>query len=259
MKKIIKKGATQHAGDQLKLTVRFASFGGLFLSLFGTGLVWAGTESFHCTPIVWKTSLALNFLLSVLAWIVYLPFRDTDRLLGRGLLALFLFLSIFWIFGFAGFYFYFIFAPISIWARITATTALTASLLYRAHLINCDIIESFQKNKHLFDKIYRNEADTFTYDGNAFLLLQKNRRDRNPFKPIHAYAAMIVAPFIFILNRVLTPVFGDGHGIFLVLAFFCVPILLFGIEIVVQAVITMIYYPIKLERETGKPVLMKDW
>ena len=70
---------------------------------------------------------------------------------------------------------------------------------------------------------------------------------------------MMVAPFVLVLNRVLTPVFGEGHGVFMVLAFFSVPILLWGVGILVQTIMTMIYYPIKLQRETGKSVLMKDW
>jgi hypothetical protein len=204
-------------------------------------------------------SLALNSSLSLLTWLVYFPFKNTDKLLGNGLLALFVLFSLFWVFGFAGFYFYFLFAPISIWSRIIALIGFTTALLYRAYIIMCDISEAFQKHEKLFDCMYCDEGTAFTFTREAVGLLEKSRRDRNPFKSIHAYAAMIVAPFVLVLNRVLTPVFGDGHGVFIVLVFFSAPLLLWGIGIVVQTIITMIYYPFKLQQETGKPVLMKNW
>lgn len=246
-------------GDHLKVAVRFASFGVLFFSLFGTAIAWAGTDSFNCSAIIWETSLLLGILCSLFAWLVYLPFRNTDQLLGNGLLSIFIFLCLFWLFGFGGFYFYFLFAPINLWLRIIALSSVTIALIYRAYIIPCDIKEAFQKHKRLFDRMYCDEGTFFTFSRQAIGLIEKSRKNRNPFKSVHAYAAMIVAPFVLVLNRVLSPVLGDGHGVFLVLAFFSVPMLLWGVEIFMQAIVTMIYYPIKLQRATGKPVLMKDW
>jgi hypothetical protein len=259
MKKIITRDYVPRAGDHLEGAVKFASFGVLFFSLLGTGIAWAGTDSFNCSSVIWKTSLILGLFLSVFAWLVYLPFRNTDQLLGNGLLAIFFFLCLFWVFGFAGFYFYFLFAPINIWPRAIALCAVTAALLYRAHIIARDIREAFEKNESLFSQMYCDEGVSITFTREAIGLLEKARKNRNPFKSIHAYAAMIIAPFVLVLNRLLTPVLGDGHGVFLVSAFFSVPVLLWGVEIFVQTIVTMIYYPIKLQHETGKPVIIKDW
>jgi hypothetical protein len=180
-------------------------------------------------------------------------------LLGNGLLSIFVFLCLFWLFGFSGFYFYFLCAPINIWLRITAISGITTSLIYRAYIITHDINEAFQHHKKLFDRMYCDEGDVFTFSRQAVGLLEKARANRNPFKLIHVYAAIIVAPFTLTLNKILTPTLGDAHGVFLVVAFFSIPILLWGVEIFVQAIVTMIYYPIKLQITTGKPVLMKDW
>lgn len=247
------------AGGQLKVAVRFASFGVLFFSLLGTSITWAGTDSFNCSAIIWKTSLILGLFSASLAWLVYLPFRNTDKLLGNGLLSIFFFLCVFWLFGFAGFYFYFLFAPINLWLRLIALSGVSTSLIYHAYIILCDINEAFQKNKNLFNQMYCDEGHFFTFSRQAVGFLEKSRKNRNPFKSIHAYAAMIVAPFILTLNQILTPVLGEGHGVFLALAFFSVPILLWGTEILTQTIVIMIYYPIKLQRATGKTVLMKNW
>jgi hypothetical protein len=238
--------------------VKAASFGGLFLSLVGTSIVWAGVDTFKCPTLIWKASLILNLIVFSLAWLFYLPFRNTNSLLGHGLLAFIMLLTSFWLFGFSMFYFYFLFAPLDTYVRAAALASITATLLYRAYLITTDISEEFQKNKTLFNCMYHEGDASITYNQDAFGLLQKTRKDRNPFKSLHAYAAMIVTPIALILNRLLSPFLGEGHGVFIVAAFFAVPILLWGVELFVQTIITMLYYPFLLQHRTGKPVLMKD-
>jgi len=167
--------------------------------------------------------------------------------------------DIFWLFGVSNFYFYFLFAPVNVLLRLIVLTVVTSILFHHGYVIFCDIQEAFKKHKKLFGQMYIDEGISFTFRREAVGLLEKSRRNRNPFKPIHAYAAIIVTPFVLVLNRILTPLLGDGHGVFLVLAFFAIPMLLWGVEIFVQTVVIMVYYPIKLQRESGKPVLLKDW
>ncbi len=259
MKKRGWSGDTSDVGSHLKAAVRLSSFGVLFFSLFGTAIAWAGTDSFHCSGVIWKASLALGLFFSVFAWVVYLPFRNTDQLLGNGLLSIFVFLCLFWLFGFAGFYFYFLFAPINSSIRAIALFGVTTTLLYRAYQTSKDIKEAFQKHKQLLDQMYCDEGTCFTFSRQSIRLLEKSRKNRNPFGSIHTYVAIITTPFVLVLNRIFSPVIGDGHGVFLILAFFSTPILLWGVETFMQTIATMIYYPIKLQRTTGKPVLMKDW
>lgn len=246
-------------GGHLRVLVRFTSFGGLFISMLGTALIWAGTDSFNCSSAVWEASLGLNLILSGLVWLAYLPFRDTDQVLGNGVLAMFLLFSMFWVFGFSMLYFYPIFAPISSWSRTVALLGMTALLVHRGRAIFRDIKDAFGNNKDLLARMYCDEGATITFSREAIGLLEKARKDRNPFRSYHVYAALIVAPFVLVLNRILSPIFGDGHGLFLVLGFIAVPITLWGVEIFVQTIVTMIYYPVRLSRNTGKPVLLKDW
>jgi len=248
-----------HKGDHLRRLVKWGSLGGLLFSLIGTGLVWAGTDSFNCSPIIWKASLILNFCLFALAWIVYIPFRKSDLLLGNGLIMIIILANMFSTFWFGGFYFYFAFAPINIFLRTAALISVTTILLHRAHQIHHDIIDAFRENKKLSESMYRDEGTLITFKREAVGLLEKARRERKPFHSIHAYAATIVVPFIFSLNKLLTPVLGEGHGIFLVLAFFSIPMMLWGVDIFVQTITSMICYPIRLKRETGKNTILKNW
>jgi hypothetical protein len=164
----------------------------------------------------------------------------------------------FWLFGFSMFYFYFLFAPLNTYVRAAALTSVTGMLLFRAYLIYNDINKEFQANKGLFNYMYCEEEVSITYSRDGFGLLQKARKDRNPFKSIHAYAAIIATPIALALNRLLSPFSGEGNAVFIVAAFFAVPILLWGVELFVQTIMTMIYYPFLLQQRTGKPVLMKD-
>lgn len=258
MEKSINKDSAE-VGSHLKRLVKLASFGGLFISTLGTGFAWAGSESFHSPSEIWKTSLLLNAFFFALTWLAYIPFRGTDRLIGNGVLALFLLLSFFWIFGFGGFYFYFLFAPMILSIRLTVLVIATSALAYHGFLISRDIKNAFHNKEKLFQRMYHEEGRCYTFERNSIARLQNARKDRNPFKSIHGIAAIIITPFILMLNKLLTPILGDGHGFFWIMAFFCLPMMLWGVELFVQTIMTMIYYPVKLERETGKPVLMKDW
>lgn len=259
MKKAAKQDNTPGAEDHLKDVAMTTSSCGLFLSLVGTFFVWAGVNAFNCPEIVWKAALTINLSSYVLTWIIYLKFRYTDHLLGKGLVVFLLFFNLFWLFGFATFYFYFLFAPINSWARSIALISITLVLMHRAILIHFDIKSALKSKQGLFDRIYYNNGESIIFNAEAFGTLQKARKDRNPFKSFYVYAAMFIAPFVLVLNRLLSPIMGDGHGVFAVTAFLSVPILQWGVEIFVQTTMTTIYYPIKLLLQTGKPVLLKDW
>lgn len=257
MKNASKQGSPPHAGDHLKEVAKTTSFCGLFLSLIGTLFVWAGVNAFNCHEVIWEISLIVNLLTFILTWFIYLSFRNTDKIIGKGLIVLLMLFSFFWLFGFSMFYFYFLFAPINIWARATALTGITTALLHRGILIYHDIESALENKKMLFGRIYCNDGESIIFSREAAGLLQEARGDRNPFKSIYLYAAMFITPIALSINKLFSPIIGDGHGVFAVTAFFSVPILQWGIEIFVQTIMTMIYYPIKLQRETGKPVLLR--
>lgn len=253
------KSTHSHTGDHLSRLVKLGSFGGLFFSLIGTGLVWAGTDSFDCPTIVWKTSLAFNLMIFALTWIIYVPFRNTDLLLGNGLLMIAILFNMFSTFWFGGFYFYFIFAPINVFLRTIVLVGITLILCHRAYQICRDMIDVLQNNKRLLSSMYCDEGALITFKRGAIELLEKSRKQHRSFSFIHAYVAILATPFVFVLNRLSTPFLGEGHGVFLTLAFFSTPMMLWGVEIFMQTMISMVFYPIKLWRKTGKMTVLKDW
>jgi len=259
MKNQPKQEYIPQAGDYLWRLVKLASLGSLFFSLSAAGFIQGGTEDLHAPPLVWKISLIMSFLCFIATWIAYIPFRKTDRLLGNGLLGMFALLGFFWLFGFAMFYFYFLFAEINNWFRAIVLFGVTTALAYRCWIIFNDIKQAFASQKTLLSRIYIDEGSALTYRREAVGLLEEVRPERSPFKDWYVNIVILMIPFTLVWDRLLTPVVGASHGVFLVLAFLVVPLLLWGAGIVVQFIVLMIYYPLKLERETGKPVLMKNW
>ncbi|HAT33524.1 MAG TPA: hypothetical protein DCW29_22580 [Janthinobacterium sp.] len=107
--------------------------------------------------------------------------------------------------------------------------------------------------------MYVDEGNAIMFTRKSVAYMEDAKPARNPFKSYHLYAAMIMAPLTLVLNRVFTPIVGDGNGVFIVVGFLSIPMMQWGMGLFVQTAMLMVYYPIKLQRETGKPVLMKDW
>ncbi len=121
-----------------------------------------------------------------------------------------------------------------------------------------DVMEALQKNG-MFSKAYVDEGEAFYYSYDFMQKFEEVQKTRSPFKSYHLWFALALSPFVVILNRVLTPYTGSGHGVFMILSFLGLPMSLWIIGMAVRAYILMIHYPIKLQRQTGKPVLMRGF
>jgi hypothetical protein len=259
MKKSTRQAQAPHTSDYIKGAAKTASFSGLFLSLMGTFFIWAGVNAFNCSEIIWKTSIAINLISFIFIWMIYFRFKNTEQLIGKGLIDFLLLFDLFWLFGFSMFYFYFIFAPLKPWVRATVLASFTTALILQGCFVLFDIKRAFNERKDLFDQIYCRTEGSIIFNKNSVNVLQEACRDRTPFRSVFLYAAMLVMPITLILNRLLSPVVGDGHGVFIVTAFLSLPILQWGMKIFTQTMAIMIYFPIKLKKKTGAPVLIKDW
>ena len=235
----------------LLMATKISSFSGTFMTLVSTGVVQAATEDMKIqTDFAWKFGLWYALFSFVVPWLIYLRYRNSGLLLPRQIsMVIGGGVGAFSMFSFVGYFFYFGFAPIPIWAHILGMGGGLGVFGYWGYLVWGDVMTALQKH-NLFATIYVEKDDAILYYRN-----KKAFSDRSPFKSIHLYAAMLVAPFTFVLNRVLTPYTGSGHGVFIVLAFFGVPMTMFMIGSAVQVYILTIYYPIKLQRQTGKPVI----
>jgi hypothetical protein len=232
---------------------QWASFGGTFLTLLSTAIVSAATYDMKIqTDFAWKFGLWYALFCFVVPWLIYFRYRKEKLLLPRQINMFIGSGGIFSLMGFMPYFFYFGFAPMSMWAHILGVGGGLGLSIYWGYLVWGDVMAALKKSG-LFSRIYV-EKD----DGIYYFKSKKPLSDRTPFKSFHFYAAMLIAPLVVVLNRVLTPYTGSGHGVFMVLSFFGLPMVLTMVGVAVQLFILCIYYPIKLKRQTGKSVVVPD-
>jgi hypothetical protein len=236
---------------------KMASFVGVPLTLFTTLGIYLATDDMKIqTDFAWKFGLWYALFCFAGSWLIYFRYRKSELFMPRMINGLIGASGGFALLGFMPYFFYFGFAPMPMWAHILGVGGGLGLSIYWGYLVWGDVMTALHKGD-LLSRIYVEKEDAIYYMYHSI----KNKKplsDRTPFKSFHIYAAMLVAPFAVVLNRVLTPYAGSGHGVFMVLSFFGLPMILTMVGFAVQFYILGIYYPIKLKRQTGKSVVVPD-
>lgn len=236
---------------------KMGSFVGVPLTLLATLLVYAGTEDMKIqTEFAWQLSFGYALFCFVGSWLIYFRYRKSKLFMPRMINGLIGFSGAFSLFGFSMFFFYFGFAPMPVWAHILGVGGGLGLSIYWGYLVWGDVMTALHKGD-LLSRIYVEKEDAIYYMYHS-IKKRKPLSDRTPFKSFHFYAAMLIAPLVVMLNRVITPYTGSGHGVFMVLSFFGLPMILTMVGFAVQFYILGIYYPIKLKQQTGKSVVVSD-
>lgn len=229
----------------------------IFPAIATLGLA-AGSEDFGATSAIPWSSLIYCVISTFMPWLIYFYYRKTDKIIANGYLVIVSLLAIFSVFGFLTNIFYFAFSPLHFFIKIIALLLTLGVMAHWGWIIAKDVLQVLHK-KNMYTKAYILDGDAFYYESEFIQEFEKKQAKREPFKTVHLWVALALTPFVYILNRILTPVVGSGHGIFLVLSFFGLPLSLFIIGVAVRSYILMIHYPKQIERTTGKLVLMRGF
>ncbi len=238
---------------------RIASLVGPSLALLATAITFAGTDDMHISnPLGWQIGLFISALCLGLPWIFYFAQNHDDQLVTAGLISLTMMLGIFWIFGYVGYFFYFCFAPIEVEYRIAALLPACTLLTHWAISSAKDVHEEIIAHDWM-PRLYIEGPHHHIYTMETAQAFSSQSKIRSPIRSHHIWLALLIAPSAFALNRILTPYTGSGHGVFMVLSLFGLPMSLWLIGIGSRTYLLMIHYPLKLQRQTGKPVLMHNF
>jgi hypothetical protein len=218
-----------------------ASFMGVPLTLFATLGIYLATDDMKIqTDFAWKFGLWYALFCFVGSWLIYFRYRKSKLFIPKVINSFIAASGVFSLFGFSMFFFYFGFAPMPMWAHILGVGGGLGLSIYWGYLVWGDVMTALHKGD-LLSRIYVEKEDAIYYMYRSI----KNKKplsDRTPFKSFHIYAAMLVAPFAVVLNRVLTPYAGSGHGVFMVLSFFGLPMILtmvgFAVQFYILGIIT---------------------
>lgn len=238
---------------------KLASLVGSPVALLATAITYAGTDDMHIqTAAGWQLGLLVSLTCLMLPWVLYILQREPDQVITAGFSSMVMMLGIFWLMGFMGYYFYFGFAPMKAEYRALALCTGLLLSIHWAVVSFKDVRDALSKDQWM-SRLYVEESCAYIYNQEVVQAFASIPRDRTPIRSVHMGFAIALTPFIVVLNRILTPYTGSGHGVFLVLSFLGLPMSLWIISMAVRVYVLMIHYPIKLQRQTGKPVLMRGF
>lgn len=231
---------------------------GVFLSLVATGIYYAAFSDFGTTMLPFKICGFLTAAVPVFVLTHYVVNRRRRRMWWAGCAALvggipiWLLLGSWWLF-------YFGFAPMPNWIRFTALSLCGIATAYWMMRVWRDFAEVTVRQQ-LEERLFMDETSRIAFSiakGSRILPFLKQR---NPFTKLHIWAATSMAPIftgvILTSSHALQSLKGP-HVVFLVGSFLAFPLSQYILAyFFVRIAFFDIFLPLKLERQTGKKVVL---
>jgi uncharacterized membrane-anchored protein YitT (DUF2179 family) len=233
---------------------------GLNLPLGGLGtfLYYAGFSDFRTSTLPWKISGILTVMATGVVLLHYLLNRHSRRLLWEGFVALFALVPSWLVLG-SCWLFYFLFAPMPTWVRFVVLVPCLLGTAYWLYVVWKDYARDFEK-LGLRERLYKFEATRIVYPGGASDMVVAMLKQRNPFTRIHFWIVTSFGPILMGIAMSSIEHFQSSsgpHAVFLILSFLSFPMSLWILAYLgVRTVFFHVFYPLKLERETGKKVIL---
>ncbi|KXV04320.1 hypothetical protein CR51_13835 [Caballeronia megalochromosomata] len=232
---------------------------GLSLILGGaiTFFYFAAFSEFNNTGLPWKLTGSLTLVSSALVLVQFATNRSERRLIWEGFAALCLLVGL-WLFTGSCWLFYFSFAPIPAWLRWNVIVPGVVGTAHWLRMVWKDYKRDVQ-NLNLVERLYKFEDDRIVYPGQSSDLLVGELTRRNPFTKLHLWAVPL-GPLFGAIALGFAGHFrtsGGPHLIFLIASFFTFPMSQFLLGYGgAKTLYFHIYLPLKMERLTGKRVIL---
>lgn len=205
-------------------------------------------------------SIAITVVAAITPFLVYFTCSRSGRLyaLPMGILAIVAFLSIYCFFGLAAFFFYITYAPLP-----PAVQALGYIVGFGGHLwwlwiSYSDLSYATEKTK-FYQLAYEERADGFIYFDRELWnrKIPKIMDKRDLPHQGQMWAALAIAPIAPFLGRLFSPDF-QALGVTTFLAYLSLPLSLWLLRAIFFPFISLIWYPLKIKRLTGKVVVLDN-
>lgn len=228
------------------------------LGLFPVGFYYAIFSQFGTTMLPWKICGAITTLSPALVLIHYFINRRQRRMWWAGCAALIGFLPI-WLISASYWLFYFSFAPMLAWLRLIVLASGVGGTIYWLTLVWRDYTR-ITTRLQLEQQLFKEESSRVVYSIATGMRILPFLKQRSPFTKLHILCLTFVPIFTGILltsSSVFTSMKGP-HAVLLVLSFFSFPLSQYLLAyLAMRGVFFEIYMPLKLERETGKKVILR--
>ncbi|MBR8211260.1 hypothetical protein KDW61_21600 [Burkholderia cenocepacia] len=243
------------AEKSLSSAVAQAVWTGILLNALAVALAFTAYKfDYGVSGLPGQISVAIAVACVATPVICWLVCRRTNKFIVYGWLRLVSLLSAYALIGIAFYFYYFIFAPMPVFARV-AGLAIGGGLS-----VYWTVYSYLALTRHIAHSDFEGRA--FDIDDGAivcrkdfFETLDAAYAERSPFVKWHSWIVMALAPFFLVLSRLLSMYFGTGGVLFFVAAI-TFPASLWLIGVMIRVGVTMIQLPYAMEQKYRKPVLM---
>jgi hypothetical protein len=226
-----------------------------FINIASIAIAYGFYEmAFHVSLVPFWLATAMLVFACVGPCIIVLIDRGQSRLVALGLANSIMLLAIYFFFGGVCFYFYFLFAPMSVYARagglVGGVTMTAYWMVFTARDVNRALADSRIRAQSFEDK-----GNVLQYDLRNIARLESVLSSRSPSGKLHMYLVLLIAPVSLGISRVLSPAFG-AHGPVLLVALILFPVSQWIAGIGVRGYLVMVRLPRMLERTQAKAVVV---
>jgi len=180
--------------------------------------------------------------------------RGVSRLRSIGLAGVFAIASVYFTFGVTLYYFYFLFAPMPMFAHVMGAGVGLVLTIYWMVITGLDVRRVLATSN--FVKLaFEDAGDVFHYKLANMAKLEPLLSKRSPSGRLHMWLVLLVTPFSLVLGRILSPYFGANGPLFIA-ALILFPVSQWVAGLMVRQYLVMIRLPSTLERLHGKPVVV---
>lgn len=215
-------------------------------------------SQFEGSELPWKISMAIQLASSSLIFVHYLTNRNSSRMWYEGCAATLAGVAFWFALGSCSFV-YFGFAPMPFIERVFALTFFLLGTIFWMSLVWVDYVKKDEEFR-LRETLYIEEAERVIYWGAKADGIVARLPQRNPFTRAHFWLVSMFGPLlggICIIVLKIVPQSSGPHAMFLVLSFLSFPLSQWILGyLVLRTVYFHIYLPLKIERETGKKVIL---
>jgi hypothetical protein len=226
--------------------------------LLPVGIYWFAFNQFGTSQLPWKIAFTVVISCVLASCASYVLNRRSRRLFWEGatasvsVLVIWMVLGSYWLF-------YFGFAPMPSWVRVTALT-FSAGLTCMWILWSWRNYQRVTVDQDLVSKLYIEESGQIVYPGAesdmAVACIASPWKGLNiPYRAFSIVAPLVIA-YAFVSQRVFEKS-GGPHSAFIILSILSLP-LSNGIlgQFLVRTVFFHVYLALKLEKKTGKKVIL---
>ncbi len=236
----------------------FAATLGIVLGLVPTGIYYAAFSDFGTTMLPWKICAAITVLVPICTFVHYAFNRRKRRMWWAGCASLLGVIPIWLLLG-SWWLFYFAFAPMPVWVRTAALALCGLGTMYWLTLVWRDYVR-ITESQQLEQQLFKHEPSHIVFSIASGSRILPFLNQRNPFTKLHVWAGTTLAPIfvgILLTSSHVLQGFKGPHVVFLTESFFAFPLSQYVLAYLgLRIAFFDVYLPLKLERETGKKVIL---